>query len=173
MAQTNAQRQASYRVKRKAAGDCIEPGCGNPAAPYTRCETHRLKAKQAAAEGRITKAEHQAVLAERDDLQERLSDELITETPDRRAGTGMSIERCSTTSCFAKHRERTWRNGMTFRGKQIVSEMVRKVNEQARTAGQRLSRSSGSEAMTDMRNHCPRRLNFRQKRRLTRVMEST
>ena len=71
MAQTNAQRQASYRAKRKAAGDCIEPGCGNPAAPYTRCETHRLKAKQAAAEGRITKAEHQAVLAERDDLQKR------------------------------------------------------------------------------------------------------
>ena len=71
MAQTNAQRQASYRAKRKAAGDCIEPGCGNPAAPYTRCETHRLKAKQAAAEGRITKTEHQAVLAERDDLQKR------------------------------------------------------------------------------------------------------
>lgn len=76
MAQTNAQRQASYRVKRKAAGDCIEPGCGNPAAPYTRCETHRLKAKQAAAEGRITKAEHQAVLAERDDI-ERQRDELL------------------------------------------------------------------------------------------------
>ena len=76
MAQTNAQRQASYRAKRKAAGDCIEPGCGNPAAPYTRCETHRLKAKQAAAEGRITKAEHQAVLAERDELK-RLSGELL------------------------------------------------------------------------------------------------
>ena len=72
MAQTNAQRQASYRAKRKAAGDCIEPGCGNPAAPYTRCETHRLNAKQAAAEGRITKAEHQAVLAERDDFQEQI-----------------------------------------------------------------------------------------------------
>ena len=77
MAQTNAQRQASYRAKRKAAGDCIEPGCGNPAAPYTRCETHRLKAKQAAAEGRITKAEHQAVLAERDDTPETIRDELI------------------------------------------------------------------------------------------------
>ena len=77
MAQTNAQRQASYRAKRKAAGDCIEPGCGNPAAPYTRCETHRLKAKQAAAEGRITKAEHQAVLAERNHI-ERLSDQLLT-----------------------------------------------------------------------------------------------
>ena len=76
MAQTNAQRQASYRAKRKAAGDCIEPGCGNPAAPYTRCETHRLNAKQAAAEGRITKAEHQAVLAERDELK-RLSGELL------------------------------------------------------------------------------------------------
>ena len=78
MAQTNAQRQASYRAKRKAAGDCIEPGCGNPAAPYTRCETHRLKAKQAAAEGRITKAEHQAVLAGRDELR-RLSGPLITQ----------------------------------------------------------------------------------------------
>ena len=78
MAQTNAQRQASYRAKRKAAEQCIEPGCGNPAAPYTRCETHRLKAKQAAAEGRITKAEHQAVLAGRDELR-RLSGPLITE----------------------------------------------------------------------------------------------
>lgn len=77
MAQTNAQRQASYRAKRKAAGQCIKPGCGNPAAPYTRCETHRLKAKQAAAEGRITKAEHQAVMAERDELR-RLSGQLLT-----------------------------------------------------------------------------------------------
>ena len=143
MAQTNAQRQASYRAKRKAAGDCIEPGCGNPAAPYTRCETHRLKAKQAAAEGRITKTEHQAVLAERDDLR-RLSDELITKH--RIVVLEQNVIERQHDELLAKHL-----NAVAERDdfqEQIVA--LRKEYKHLREDYETLS-----EAMTDMRNHVP------------------
>ena len=143
MAQTNAQRQASYRVKRKAAGDCIEPGCGNPAAPYTRCETHRLKAKQAAAEGRITKTEHQAVLAERDDLR-RLSDELITKH--RIVVLEQNVIERQYDELLAKHL-----NAVAKRDdfqEQIVA--LRKEYKHLREDYETLS-----EAMTDMRDHVP------------------
>ena len=143
MAQTNAQRQASYRAKRKAAGDCIEPGCGNPAAPYTRCETHRLKAKQAAAEGRITKAEHQAVLAERDELR-RLSDELITKH--RIVVLEQNVIERQHDELLAKHL-----NAVAKRDdfqEQIVA--LRKEYKHLREDYETLS-----EAMTDMRNHVP------------------
>ena len=143
MAQTNAQRQASYRAKRKAAGDCIEPGCGNPAAPYTRCETHRLKAKQAAAEGRITKAEHQAVLAERDELR-RSSGELITKH------RIVVVER----NGIERQRDELLAKHLTAEAERDVLQLqvvaLRKEYKHLREDYETLS-----EAMTDMLNHVP------------------
>ena len=64
MAKSAKQRQAEYRARRWANGQCLEAGCPNWVRKYSRCAEHRTIAKEDRAETRSRAAEADILLEE-------------------------------------------------------------------------------------------------------------
>lgn len=72
MAKSAKQRQAEYRARRRANGQCLEAGCPNRVRKYSRCAEHRTIVKEDRAETRSRAAEADILLEENKVLREEL-----------------------------------------------------------------------------------------------------